>query len=873
MPRSQPPYGDVQDIDLAALGRALWRAKGWVLGLAVGCGLITFIGLSMVRPLYTSEARVLVQNEESAFTRPAGDPGREQQRVLDEQAVQSQVQVLTSRDLALQVVKDLDLANDPAFQKDAGVNPIKRLLKSFGLGRDSEKSEQEKAADAFAEHVSVFQLAKSSVIAIEYTSGEPSLAAKVANKLADVYIEWQRNAKLEQTRDATAWLRVQIDELRKKVAESEAAAEKFRASHGLYSGGNNVTLNAQQLSELNSQLILAAAQKSEAEARARLIKTMLAEKGEVDATPEVLKSELITRLIEQRAQVQRQLAELSATLMPSHPRIKQLNSELADSREQIRIEAAKIVQGLENEAQVASARESSLRKSLNDVKSQASGLGDAEIKLRALERETKANRDLLESYLARYQDASARQDMGSVPAQATIVSRAHASLLPSFPKRVPMTLLAMVAAALLALAYVLARELMRGTGPAQMREAEPSLRAPQISEPVARSAPMVGLAPRPQPSAPTPPAKSVAVAPVEDSPPEQASGADMVSKEPAPPPAPRPSWRKVNERVNEMKRTDRPARSMRSTASSRQPYPPYVESPSAAGGVLDRMRNLFKRGGTASDPSDASEENAAAAAEALPEAVDLPSTRPNDLRHYLQQRVAASHRQPASSAPRPTTPRPLKAGNGRIGPVLMSLDAVLNHVVAAANGETPSALLVASASPRIDAAPEAIEIARGLVAERERVVLVDLTRGASAVSGALGLPRAPGFTDLLAGRAGFENVIRIDPDTALQVIPAGNPAVKSDGDEIARFSRLFDALTKAYDCVVLHADYETAKKLKPALRLELPVMVAVLPKGTSAKGGGEDLSEFVRLGCPIVVYERNGKQARSGFFGRVAALG
>ncbi len=190
---------------------------------------------------------------------------------------------------------------------------------------------------------------------------------------------------------------------------------------------------------------------------------MLADNGDIDATPEVLKSQLIINLIEQRVQVQRSLAELSATLMPSHPRIQQLRSELADVRAQIRAEATKVVKSLENEAQVAAAREASFERASTTAKSKSAGLGDAEIKLRALERESKANRDLLESYLARYRDASARHDMGAVPAQATIVSRAHASVLPSFPKRGPLTLLVMVATALLALAYILARELISGT--------------------------------------------------------------------------------------------------------------------------------------------------------------------------------------------------------------------------------------------------------------------------------------------------------------------------------------------------------------------------------------------------------------------------
>jgi tyrosine-protein kinase Etk/Wzc len=459
------------DIDLATLGAALWRAKGWILGLAIGAGLVTFIGLSMMRPLYTSEARILVQNEESVFTRPTGERTLEPRSTLDEQAVQSQVQVLTSRDLILQVVKDLDLTNNAAFAKDAGETMLGRLLKQIGLERGTPESREERAANALADHLDVFQLSKSSVIAVEYTSGDPALAAEIANKLADVYIGWQRTAKIEQTKDATAWLDAQIKALRKATASSEEAVESFKADEGLYAGSNNITLNAQQLSELNSQLILASAQESEARARAKLIKQMLADNGDINATPEVLKSQLIINLIEQRVTVQRQLAELSATLLPSHPRIQQLRSELADVRAQIRDEAGKVVKSLENEAQVAAAREASLKASLNAAKTKSAGLSDAEVKLRALEREAKANRDLLESYLARYRDASARHDMGAVPAQAAIVSRAHASVLPSFPKRGPLTLLVMAATALLALAYTLARELI-GTPAPRMRATE-----------------------------------------------------------------------------------------------------------------------------------------------------------------------------------------------------------------------------------------------------------------------------------------------------------------------------------------------------------------------------------------------------------------
>ena len=183
-----------EDVDLPTLGRALWRAKGWILGLARRRWSHHLRRSIDGRPLFTSEARILIQNDELAFTPPADERRDPRLSSLDEQAVESQVQVMTSRDLAVDVVKALDLTNNPDFAKDEGLSFVRRILNAIGP-RASPKSEEEKAANTFADNLDVFQLAKSSVIAIKYTSGDSPLAAKIANQLADAYVEWQRNTK------------------------------------------------------------------------------------------------------------------------------------------------------------------------------------------------------------------------------------------------------------------------------------------------------------------------------------------------------------------------------------------------------------------------------------------------------------------------------------------------------------------------------------------------------------------------------------------------------------------------------------------------------------------------------------------------------
>ncbi|WP_141700815.1 hypothetical protein [Methyloceanibacter superfactus] len=298
-------------------------------------------------------------------------------------------------------------------------------------------------------------------------------------------------------------------------------------------------------------------------------------------------------------------------------------------------------------------------------------------------------------------------------------------------------------------------------------------------------------------------------------------------------------------------------RLQREFADNGETSAPAKKKPRRGSGFLDRFRRADAK--TAGDGR--------ATATSTIRGADMAALSPNDLRHYLTQRIASPGIEEAAESP--AAP---KTARSDAGPVLTSLDAVLDRVLASATGGLPRALLVAGVSPNADATQAAIGLARALVDRNEQVVLVDLAKGASAVSGPLGMPRVPGFADLAAGRASFADVIRIDEDTPLQVIPAGNPTAMSGATEPDRFMRVFEALTQAYGCVVLHGDLRAVQALMPALKFELPAMVAVLPRGGSVEDEDEALRTFQSLGCPVVAYEGNGKQRRMGLFNRIAAV-
>jgi Mrp family chromosome partitioning ATPase len=218
------------------------------------------------------------------------------------------------------------------------------------------------------------------------------------------------------------------------------------------------------MGELNTQLNNARALKSDAESKARLIREMLQSGRPIEAS-EVLNSELIRRLSEQRVTLRGQLAEQSSTLLDGHPRIKELKAQLADLDRQLREEAGKISRSLDSDARIAGGRVEGLSASLEQLKKQATSTNGQDVQLRAFEREAKAQRDLLESYLAKYREANTRENIDAAPADGRIISRASVSNTPAYPKKLPIVLIATLATLMLSAGAIVTGELLRMTAP------------------------------------------------------------------------------------------------------------------------------------------------------------------------------------------------------------------------------------------------------------------------------------------------------------------------------------------------------------------------------------------------------------------------
>jgi succinoglycan biosynthesis transport protein ExoP len=457
-------FGQIDDVelDMRALFGALLRALPW---LVLFCGLfacLLYIGLNFVTPRYQAETKILIESGESDITRADGS-SQEVRALLDSEGIASQVQLISSRDLATTVIHELGLSSLRELNRPRLLPTLDQMLVGIGLGRPTPQSTPEnRVLQRFAERLDVFEIDKTRVITVAFTSTNPEIAAQVANSVADEYLALERAARRSTNADATRWLESQIADLRTRVTDADAKVEAFRTEHGLFTGGqNNTSLAQQKLNDLNAELARLVAARSAAEARAEFVRKSLASGGTPDVA-DVRDSQLIQRLREQQVALRAQIAQLSASLLSGHPRIKELNAQLADLDSQVRAEITRILRSIEDEAATARAQEADIGRDITRARAATGENNDAEVQLRALEREATAQRDLLESYLRRFREASSRQDGNYQPADARIISRAAVPLEPVFPKKLPLTAAATVALLLLAIAIITIRELTSG---------------------------------------------------------------------------------------------------------------------------------------------------------------------------------------------------------------------------------------------------------------------------------------------------------------------------------------------------------------------------------------------------------------------------
>ena len=470
------------DIDIGGVFGALWRKRGKLFLIGILMTALTFVVLQMVSPKYKSETRILIESRDRNFSRNNNSNVEQQRALLDQEGIASQVQVITSRDVARAVIRNLSLAKLSEFDTALTPSGVTDLLAMLGLiSNPLNISPEERVLKQFFKKLKVTQVLRSRVITVEFSSKDPKLASAVPNAIADEYLRIQAQAKQGVNSEEAAALEPQIKTLRNKVRSAEAKVAEYRASSDLLLGRNNASLATQQLSEMSTELSRVRSARASAEAKVASVRSVLNSGASVDAISDVLTAPLIQRLRERQVTLRAQIADLSATLLSAHPRIKSLKSQLTNLDAQIRKEAAKILSSIKNDARVARSREKSLIASLNTMKAESARVGEDLVELRALEREATSQRELLQTYLRRFREATSRQGKNFLAADARIISRATTPSEHYFPKTLPIVIAAFFGSILLGSMFILAAALA-SSRPVGRAETSPLLAAEPVDD-------------------------------------------------------------------------------------------------------------------------------------------------------------------------------------------------------------------------------------------------------------------------------------------------------------------------------------------------------------------------------------------------------
>lgn len=396
----------------------------------------------------------------------------------DAERIQNEAYVIQSRDTARQVIDKLKLKENPEFNPAlrpepswlSYLDPMRYLpdsIKAYMPGQKAPadhpevspevKAEQEMNGiiDTLLAKIEVTTLGRSHVLNVEARSIAPDTAAAIANGFGEAYLSRQRSDKIEASEEVERFLADRIASLREQTEKADRAVEEYRRANNLFQGAS-ASVTAQQMTELNTQLIVAQTAKAEADSRLGEAQSLRRTGVDSQSVPQVLQSPLIQQLKAQQSEADRRLADLSGSLGPQHPRVISAKAEISEIRAKVNAEVARIIESLRHEARTTNARYETLRKNFDRLQGQAGGVNEKSIRLNALERDAQVNRNLLEQMMGRAKE-TVGQDQLQKP-NAKLISQAAPPTEPGFPPKMLLVFLGAVAGALIGMAYALLRE-------------------------------------------------------------------------------------------------------------------------------------------------------------------------------------------------------------------------------------------------------------------------------------------------------------------------------------------------------------------------------------------------------------------------------
>ncbi len=412
--------GAVLDEDPFGFFVRFLRKRGWIAVVSVALGFIGAVVANHILPkLYTAQTSIEIQAQDSASQfrlEQVQDMGAS---VDTSERLDTEIEILRSRDLALETIRTLHLESNPDFL------PL-RDGRPWDLTRPDYRHI---LISVFQGDVSVSRLGHTSILRIFVTSKRPELASLIANTLVDRYIDHSFQENFAATAKVSVWLNSKLSNLKENLEKSQARILELQRDIGVYGIDQSHSIIAANLEELNKQYADAQVDRLLKESRLQEIESSSpdvidAALGNVD--PGLLASK--QRLL----QLQSDYNSLSQTYGSAYPRVKTLKAQIDQLQKGLSNQEKAQVTRFQKDLDASRSNEGKLRDALDKQEQQAFGMSEKAMQYELAHRDYETNRLLYDGLQQRLQEAGIMSSLHSTAIH--VVDSADTPISPSLPR-------------------------------------------------------------------------------------------------------------------------------------------------------------------------------------------------------------------------------------------------------------------------------------------------------------------------------------------------------------------------------------------------------------------------------------------------------
>lgn len=414
--------------------------------VAGGIGFLTSLPQT---PFYRARTTLEIAGTNWPGVVSSGDVGPAPEASLDDTYLQTQIKVFQSESLADRVVAKLNLENRAELLEQAGI--IAALRQRAGVSPALEGSSHDRALREVVANLKVRPAGQTRVIEILYDCPNPQLAASIANAVVDEYILRFLELRGSTNQSTTEWLTVQLEELRGKLERSQMELQAYARDAGLVITSDKQSIAEDSLKQMRDELSKAALERM-----AKQSEKEVANLYPNESLPEVLENRVLQDYRIKLGDLQRQLADLSTSLTPTHYRVRHVQAEIAEVQALMNTERDNILKRIAGGFESARRREALLSDAYTQETKHFSELAERGIKYEMLKHEVDTNRQLFDAMLQKVKEARITSALRA--SNIRMLDRAKPPAAPYRPNKRASTAIGLLAGLSLGMLFVVASE-------------------------------------------------------------------------------------------------------------------------------------------------------------------------------------------------------------------------------------------------------------------------------------------------------------------------------------------------------------------------------------------------------------------------------